>query len=60
MQISHSMDGLIMAVFNRRTRAHIFYPRKLLQLRLEGSHISSHARISNLSNAKSDNHDSKA
>ncbi|KAL6743046.1 hypothetical protein Aduo_016131 [Ancylostoma duodenale] len=60
MEISHSMDGLIMAVFNRKTRAHIFYPRKLLQLRLEGSHISRLARISNISHAKIDDNDSKA
>ncbi|EYC42246.1 hypothetical protein Y032_0538g3138 [Ancylostoma ceylanicum] len=59
MEISHFLDGLIMVVFNRKTRAYIFNPRKLVKLRLEGSRVSSLARVSDYSHAKTENHDSK-
>ncbi|EPB66541.1 hypothetical protein ANCCEY_14367 [Ancylostoma ceylanicum] len=59
MEISHFLDGLIMVVFNRKTRAYIFNPRKLIKLRLEGSRVSSLARVSDYSHAKTENHDSK-
>ncbi|KAL6744381.1 hypothetical protein Aduo_017322 [Ancylostoma duodenale] len=45
IQISHFLDGLIMAMFNRKTRAHIFNPRKLVHLRAKGSRV----RVSDVS-----------
>ncbi|EYB93313.1 hypothetical protein Y032_0183g911 [Ancylostoma ceylanicum] len=48
IQISHFLDGLIMVMFNRKTRAHIFSPRTLVHVRAKGSQ----GRVSDVSRTR--------
>ncbi|KHJ94133.1 hypothetical protein OESDEN_05942, partial [Oesophagostomum dentatum] len=39
IQISHFLDGLIMALFNRKTRSIIFHPHKFVKVRIQSSRV---------------------
>ncbi|KAK6040954.1 hypothetical protein COOONC_21540 [Cooperia oncophora] len=51
MEISHSLDGLIMVLFNSNTRKYIFSPRHFIKNRLDTKNNDSRHRVSDIARA---------